>query len=200
MQACGPIHLKGAAYSHSTHTHRYSKLTLPSLCASLYCRVSKQHGEVIGRRLAASHAMLAEARAAAEAPAARMPPPLLKRHHTVSQKPQSHPSPVEAALERARWTKSLKRGKGHAPSATALASSGCSGQFVPGRSTLSAYRTSGTSPTTCSSTSARRSSSSRRAQGGRCAAPACACARMSLHACPHRHLALTRATWRRRAP
>ena len=111
-----------------------------------------------------------------------------------------YPSPVEAALERARWTKSLKRGKGHAPSATALASSGCSGQFVPGRSTLSAYRTSGTSPTTCSSTSARRSSSSRRAQGGGCAAPACACARMSLHACPHRHLALTRATWRRRAP
>ena len=42
-----------------------------------------------------------------------------------------YPSPVEAALERARWTKSLKRGKGHAPSATALASSGCSGQFVP---------------------------------------------------------------------
>eukprot|EP00964_Phaeocystis_antarctica_P003658 scaffold1967_cov60-Phaeocystis_antarctica.AAC.1 len=33
-------------------------------------------------------------------------------------------SPVEAALERARWTKSLEEGKGHAPSATAEASSG----------------------------------------------------------------------------
>lgn len=104
MQACGPIHLKGAAYSHSTHTHRYSKLTLPSLCASLYCRVSKQHGEVIGRRLAASHAMLAEARAAAEAPAARMPPPLLKRHHTVSQKPQSQAHTHAAAP--CRWSRS----------------------------------------------------------------------------------------------
>ena len=33
-------------------------------------------------------------------------------------------SPVEAALERARWTKGLEEGKGHAPSATAEASSG----------------------------------------------------------------------------
>ena len=96
VQARGPIHLRGAAYPDSTHTHIYSTLTLPSLCASLCCRISletaRRGRRPPPRRLTRRVAGSARRGGAAEAPATRMPAPLLKRHHTVSPTPNPKPT------------------------------------------------------------------------------------------------------------
>ena len=64
----------------TTHTHKsyllYPHATL-TLRFSVLQDLSKQHGEVVGRRLVASHAALAEVRAAAER--RRPPPPECRR-------------------------------------------------------------------------------------------------------------------------